>query len=1116
MKNAMKWAFAVLLSAGQCLAETYSREDESGHWQQIFNNIGNQPLNSSEPISVKITGPADAEGYPTGEIYYNDVYACDNTYYRYFPSFVSFVDGQGWSPDYDDFNSTSLVKDSKGVFNYGWVVNKNEFESTSADWLDGGAISFYGDCGSHKIGVSIKDIIKMAEKENNSVRKRARLTIDRLLYSSQSLADLHNGSSMWRYGSVDLDESRYGRAYYYLYLTKSTVYDHWSCKKGTVNCTIHQVNVNKDDIINLSLVVKVADYASVKVTDQRRHYTLANGKYVAGNWETDSVYSCYGYSKDRFLGRPCSDYNAFQITREDVADRGDSLVEFRRLWQTTIATGPSKDGPHAMEVYDTTYSDTVKLVPMYKVDISSEDRGVERSMIRYKTSDNADWSYSTNDNNMNAGKTITVQAVSKAGYKFSYWAESSTGRKVSDKNPLSLTVRGDTSLYAVCDETPLKVTMKAQKWNHTYHDGYDHVRGRDSVGFNGAVYGTDKTAYFACEYRDASSTAWKRLGKIQEIPASVIAVGSGVYIDIDKAGEVVCRYGNTTVLGKQELSKIDSTEFRFALSDDPDMMDAIYSDINYVQPRFPVVFRDTNYEVVYDKPAKWGESVELPTKAELKIPEDDIEKGIYYDFAWWDISLDMDSECRRSIKSQDVSWKFSSTLDSLNCFPAVLKGYRVKFIGAGDTVLKDTIVKEVLGQISVMSTYTSAPEVPKYEALRFKGWDHEVNSLNNITDVTEPMIVKALFDSIYYVVFIDLVSGHSLRKDTLDYGESPTEIPEVPEYADYTFKEWTEDATKIKRPLEGMGHYANVYAVYDVPENKEFKFTVSGIGTAKMLDDIKVEHNLNECFDVSQELAVGGERPQEITGYMSYRFAIKVNPKDTYECIDDSLVKVWNYFERLEGWAGYSKWPVIVNGVDVSRNTWIYGSDSVVVNYGLYEVWFVDDDRERTVLKKELVGEGLSATPPEDPKRDGYVFVGWDTDDFDYVTEEMMVVAQYEEVESSSSEAKSSSSEAKSSSSKNKSSSSSSKGKDSKSSSSKGGKDAIVAVQQVPQFSLVAAGRDIQVAGARMGSAYAVFDMQGHVMVKGRVAAANFDVPVSRAGSYLVRIGNQVQKVNIK
>ena len=214
---------------------------------------------------------------------------------------------------------------------------------------------------------------------------------------------------------------------------------------------------------------------------------------------------------------------------------------------------------------------------------------------------------------------------------------------------------------------------------------------------------------------------------------------------------------------------------------------------------------------------------------------------------------------------------------------------------------------------------------------------------------------------------------------------------------------------------------------------------------------------------------------------------------------------------------------------------------SYYLECSFHEVVFLDD-YAGNVLKQEIVAEGLSVTPPEAPKREGYVFKGWDVDGFDKVIGDMIVVAQYEKVESSSStnvesssskevasssssshndsssssEAKSSSSEAKSSSSKNKSSSSSSKGKDSKSSSSKGGKDAIVAVQQVPQFSLVAMGRDIQVAGARMGSAYAVFDMQGHVMVKGRVGAANFDVPVSRAGSYLVRIGNQVQKVNIK
>ena len=119
-------------------------------------------------------------------------------------------------------------------------------------------------------------------------------------------------------------------------------------------------------------------------------------------------------------------------------------------------------------------------------------------------------------------------------------------------------------------------------------------------------------------------------------------------------------------------------------------------------------------------------------------------------------------------------------------------------------------------------------------------------------------------------------------------------------------------------------------------------------------------------------------------------------------------------------------------------------------------------------------------------------------------------------VKSSSSSAKSSSS-VKSSSSKAKSSSSSAKSSSSKSkSSSSKGKDAIVAAGQVPQFSLATVGRNIQVAGARVGSAYAVLDMQGRVMLTGHVDAANFSLALDRAGTYLVRIGSQAQTVKLR
>jgi hypothetical protein len=67
-----------------------------------------------------------------------------------------------------------------------------------------------------------------------------------------------------------------------------------------------------------------------------------------------------------------------------------------------------------------------------------------------------------------------------------------------------------------------------------------------------------------------------------------------------------------------------------------------------------------------------------------------------------------------------------------------------------------------------------------------------------------------------------------------------------------------------------------------------------------------------------------------------------------------------------------------------------------------------------------------------------------------------------------------------------------------------------------PQFSLMTVGRSIQISAARVGAAYAVFDMQGGIVMQGRVAASNFSLSMPRAATYLVRIGNQVQKVTLK
>ena len=161
----------------------------------------------------------------------------------------------------------------------------------------------------------------------------------------------------------------------------------------------------------------------------------------------------------------------------------------------------------------------------------------------------------------------------------------------------------------------------------------------------------------------------------------------------------------------------------------------------------------------------------------------------------------------------------------------------------------------------------------------------------------------------------------------------------------------------------------------------------------------------------------------------------------------------------------------------------------------------------------------------------GYEFSNWNDDVKTAertikVTGDTTYTATFKAIESSSSEGTSSSSVESSdseSSSSTKETSSSSKNDDGKSSSSvkaksssSKGKIAIPVVAQLPQFSMTTVARDVQITGAKVGAPFAIFDMQGHVMTSGRVESANFSLTVSRAGTFVVRIGYETRVVNVK
>ncbi|WP_290737843.1 glycosyl hydrolase family 8 [Fibrobacter sp. UBA3718] len=82
--------------------------------------------------------------------------------------------------------------------------------------------------------------------------------------------------------------------------------------------------------------------------------------------------------------------------------------------------------------------------------------------------------------------------------------------------------------------------------------------------------------------------------------------------------------------------------------------------------------------------------------------------------------------------------------------------------------------------------------------------------------------------------------------------------------------------------------------------------------------------------------------------------------------------------------------------------------------------------------------------------------------------------------------------------------------------SSSSGPDAIHAIASVGLLKVVTSGMQVRVLGARLGSSYAVFDVQGKAVVSGRIGAADQGIAVPHKGIYLVRVDGKIHTVTVK
>lgn len=398
----------------------------------------------------------------------------------------------------------------------------------------------------------------------------------------------------------------------------------------------------------------------------------------------------------------------------------------------------------------------------------------------------------------------------------------------------------------------------------------------------------------------------------------------------------------------------------------------------------------------------------------------------------------------------------------------------------------DTLLETKSYQHGSIVTYGGAEPTlaatAKY-TYKFKGWDVEP------TNAVEDFNYHALYDSTIrsYTIVFNNFDGSKIESATFEYGKTPS-CSKTPTRAATAEWKWTHKGWKPA--LDAVTEEATYTAIYD---SAKVEYKVSFMNGTEVIDEQMVPYG---------DAAVA---PTGVTRE-GYKF---VGWNTSFAKVTTALT-VKALFEEL-----------IIRTINV-----------------------VNNDGEKIDTAK--VEDGETYTLPEAPKKEGYTFdayydgnkkLGVAGDEIS-VTANITITAKYiKNPESSSSEVKSSSSskEIASSSSRNdtKSSSpvkqssssvkvesssssakSSSSSKQPKSSSSSKKTEAIIATN-APQFSVHIVARNLQISGAKIGAAYALFDMQGKVLLQGRTQTANFDLSIARPGNHLLKIGTSTQKIRV-
>lgn len=276
--------------------------------------------------------------------------------------------------------------------------------------------------------------------------------------------------------------------------------------------------------------------------------------------------------------------------------------------------------------------------------------------------------------------------------------------------------------------------------------------------------------------------------------------------------------------------------------------------------------------------------------------------------------------------------------------------YTIAFTNWDDEVLKTFTLH--YGDVITYADEPTRAQDDEY-SYAFSGWDPAFES--GVTTVAGNQTYKAQYDATqreYTITFVNY-DETVLDQQVLHWNDAITYKGEEPKRdADkqyiYTFAGWEPElATDAK--VAGDATYTAQYST------KTQKYTVTFLTEegGELIDEIMIAYG-GDATDLAP-------KKEDLTA-----------PED----------------KRFGGWSED------ITFVESNMTVWPIWKDKI------YTVLFIDPlDNDRVIEEYENVAHGKKVTPPAAPEHEGYTFVGWDSDAYLNVTDDLVIKAVYEKIQ---------------------------------------------------------------------------------------------------------------------